>query len=147
MKISTPTWNEEFQLFDGWYSVLDIHEYFEYIFKKHGEKTDNPSIRIYINKIENRITFKIKRGFYLELVTKLLGNTESKITKNKNGENVPHLEIIEVVLVHCNIVNNDHCAKNHISQVQEYHEKFKNTKKISTFHQLFRSKKDCISYL
>ena len=111
MKISTPTWNEEFQLFDGWYSVLNIHEYFEYIFKKHGEKTDNPSIRIYINKIENRITFKIKRGFYLELVTKLLGNTESKITKNKNGENVPHLETIEVVLVHYNIVNNDHCAK------------------------------------
>ena len=39
---------------------------------------------------------------------KLLGSTKSKITKDKNGENVPHLEIIEVILLHCNIVNNDY---------------------------------------
>ena len=39
---------------------------------------------------------------------KLLGSTENKIIKGKNGENVPHLEIIEVVLVHCNITNNDY---------------------------------------
>ena len=39
---------------------------------------------------------------------KLLGSTENKTTKDKNGENVPHLEIIEVVLVHCDIVNNDY---------------------------------------
>ena len=38
----------------------------------------------------------------------LLGSTESKITKDKNGENVPHLEIVEVMLVHCNLVNNDY---------------------------------------
>ena len=67
---------------------------------------------MYINKIENRITFKIKNGYYLELLThetmKLLGSTESKITKNKNGENVPHLEIVELVLIHCNLVNNDY---------------------------------------
>ena len=66
---------------------------------------------IYINKIQNRITFKIKMGYHLELLTpetmKLLGSNKSKITKNKNGENVPRLEIAEVVLVHCNIVNND----------------------------------------
>ena len=59
---------------------------------------------IYVNKIENRITFKIKTGYYLQLLTpetmKLLGSTKSKITKNKNGENVPHLEITEVVLIH-----------------------------------------------
>ena len=64
---------------------------------------------MYINRIENRITFKIKNGYYLELLTpetmKLLGSTESKITKDKNGENVPHLEIVELVLVHCNLVN------------------------------------------
>ena len=58
---------------------------------------------MYINRIENRITFKIKNGYYLELLTpetmKLLGGTESKITKDKNGENVPHLEIVELVLV------------------------------------------------
>ena len=67
---------------------------------------------MYINRIENRITFKIKNGYCLKLVTpetmKLLGSTESKITKDKNGENVPHLEVVKLVLVHCNIVNNDY---------------------------------------
>ena len=79
--------------------------------KKHSESVDNPSIRIYVNKNENRITFKIKNGYYLELLTpetmKLLGSAENKITKDKNGENVPHIEIVELVLVHCNLVNND----------------------------------------
>ena len=67
---------------------------------------------MYVNRIENRITFKIKSGYYLQLLTpetmKLLGSTESKTTKDKNGENVPHLEIVELVLVHCNLVNNDY---------------------------------------
>ena len=93
-------------------SVSDIRDYFEYILKKHGENIDNPSVKKYVNKIENRITFRIKNGYSLKLLTpetmKLLGSTENKITKDKNGENVPHLEITEVVLVHCNIVNNDH---------------------------------------
>ena len=79
--------------------------------KKHNKKIENPSIRIYVNKIEDR-TFKTKTGYYFELLApetmKLLGSTENKITKDKNGENVPHLEITEVVLVHCNIVNNDY---------------------------------------
>ena len=65
---------------------------------------------MYVNRIESRITFKIKNRYYLELLTpetmKILGSTESKITKDKNGENVPHLEIVE--LVHCNLVNNDY---------------------------------------
>ena len=69
-------------------------------------------MKMYVNKIENRITFKIKTGYHLELLTpetmKLLGSTKNKIAKDKNGENVPHLEIIEVVLVHFNIVNNDY---------------------------------------
>ena len=77
--------------------------------KKHGEDIDKPSVHIYVNKIENRITFKIKKGYSLELSTKetmkLLGSTENKITKDKNGENVLHIEITEVVLVHCNMVN------------------------------------------
>ena len=111
-KISAPTRSEEFELPDGSYSISDIQDYFEYISKKHSESVDNPSIRMYINRIENRITFKIKNGYYLELLTpetmKLLGSTESKITKNKNGENVPHLEVVELVLVHCNLVNNDY---------------------------------------
>ena len=109
-KISTPTWNDEFELPDGSYSVSDIQDYFKYILKKHGENTNKPSVQIYVNKIENRITFKIKNGYSLELLTpetmKLLGSTKNKITKDKNGENVPHLEITEVVLVQCNIVNN-----------------------------------------
>ena len=120
-KISAPTWNEKFKLPDGFYSVSDIQDYFEYILKNDGEKIDDndkdndknkPSVKIYINKVENRITFKIKNGYSLELLTKetmkLLGSTKNKITKDKNGENVPHLEITEVVLVHCNMVNNDY---------------------------------------
>ena len=65
-----------------------------------------------MKKIKTRIIFKIKTGYCFELLTsgtmKLLGSTENKITKNKNGENVPHLEVTEVVLVHCNFVNNDY---------------------------------------
>ena len=97
---------------DGSYSVSNIQDYFEYILKKHGENIDNPSVKIYVNKIENRITFKIKNGYSLELLTpetiKLLGSTENKITKDKNDKNMPHLEITEIILVHCNIVNNDY---------------------------------------
>ena len=108
-KISAPKWNDAFQLPDGSYSVSDIQDYFKYILKKHGENTNKPSVQIYVNKIENRIIFKIKNGYSLELLTpdikKLLGSTKNKITEDKNGENVPHFEITEVVLVHCNIVN------------------------------------------
>ena len=94
-EISAPTWNDEFELPDGSYSISDIQDYFEYILKKHGEDIDKPSVQIYVNKIENRVTFKIKDGYSLELLTpetmKLLGSTENKITKDKNGENVLHL--------------------------------------------------------
>ena len=111
-KISASTWDDEFELPDGSYSVSDIQDYFRYILEEHGENVDNPSIKIYVNKIGNRITCKIKSGYTLELLTKetmeLLGSTENKVTKNKNSENVPHLEITEVVLINCNIVNNDY---------------------------------------
>ena len=67
---------------------------------------------MYVNEIENRINFKIKNGQSLEFLTpetmKLLGSTKNKTTEDKNGENVPHLQITEVVLVHCDIVNNDY---------------------------------------
>ena len=92
-------------------SVSDIQDYFEHILKKHGQDIDKPLLQIYVNKIENRVTFKTKNRYSLELLTsetmKLLGSTENKITKNKNGENVPHLENTEVVLVHCDIINNN----------------------------------------
>ena len=111
-KISARTWNDEFELPDGSYSISDIQDYFEYIKKKHGKDIDKPSLQIYVNKIENRVTFKIKNGHSFELLTpetmNLLGSTKNKITKDKNGENVSHLEITEVVLVHCNIINNDY---------------------------------------
>ena len=98
-KISAPTWNDEFELPDGSYSVSDIQDYFEYILEKHGEDIDEPSVQIYVNKTENRITFKIENRYSLEVLApetmKLLGSTENKITKNKNVENVPHLEITE----------------------------------------------------
>ena len=83
-----------------------------HIFKKTWRRFDEPSVQIYVNKIENRVTFKIKNGYSLELLTpetmKLLGSTENKIVKDKNGKNVPHLKITEVVLVHCDIVNNNY---------------------------------------
>ena len=102
-KISSLTWNEEFELFDGSYSMLNIQDYFKYIFKKCGEETVSPSKRIYVNKIENRTTIKIKTQFYPEVLTtetkKLLRSTKSKITKNENGKNMFYFGIIEVVLI------------------------------------------------
>ena len=99
------------------YSFSDIQNYFEFIIKKHETLTDNPSIQIYPNKIKNRIVFKIKTGYKLELLThetmKLLGSTNKVLDKDKNGENVPKLECVEVVLVHCNLVKNgyQHASK------------------------------------
>ena len=65
-EISAPTWNDKFELPDGSYSVSDIQDYFEYILKKHREDIDKPSVQIYVNEIENRVTFKIKNGYSLE---------------------------------------------------------------------------------
>ena len=62
-KISAPTWN------DFSYSVSDIQDYFEYILERHGENTDEPSVQKYVNKIGNRIAFKIKKRCSLELLT------------------------------------------------------------------------------
>ena len=90
-KISAPTWNDKFELPDGSYTVSNIQDYFESILRKHGENTDKPSVQTYVNKIENRVTFKVKDGYSLEFLTpetmKLLGNIENKITKDKNSEN------------------------------------------------------------
>ena len=111
-KISAPTWNDTFDLPDGSYSIADIQDYFEFIIKKHETLTENPLVQIYPNKIKNRIVFKIKTGYKLELLTpetmKLLGSTKKDVDKDKNGENVPKLESVEVVLVHCNLVKNDY---------------------------------------
>ena len=99
-KISAPTWNDEFELSGGSYSISVIQDYFDYILIKHGEDIDKPSIQKYVNKIENRVEFKIKNGYSLELLTpetmKLVGSTGNKITKDKNSENVPHVQITDV---------------------------------------------------
>ena len=68
-KISAPTWNDKFELSDGSYSASNIQDYFEYILKKHGKNMDKPSEQVYVNKIENRVTFKIKHEYSLELLT------------------------------------------------------------------------------
>ena len=117
-KISAPTWNDTFDLPDGSYSIADIQDYFEFIIKKHETLTEDPPVEIYPNKIKNRIVFKIKTGYKLELLTpetmKLLGSTKKDVDSDKNSENVPKLESVEVVLVHCNLVKNDY---QHISKV------------------------------
>ena len=116
-KISAPTWNETFDLPDGSYSIVDIQDYFEFIIKKHETLAENPPIQIYPNKIKNRIVFKIKTGYKLELLSpetiKLLGSIKNIIAKkdvdkNKGGEDVPKLESVEVDLMHCNLVNNSY---------------------------------------
>ena len=111
-KISAPTWNDTFDLPDGSYSVADIQDYFEFIVKKHETLTENPPIQIYPNKIKNRIVFKIKTGYKLELLTvetvRLLGSGKKEVDKDKDGKNMPKLESVEVVLVHCNLVKNDY---------------------------------------
>ena len=111
-KVFAPTWNDTFDLPNGSYSIADVQNYFEYIIKKHETITDNTPVLIYVNKIKNRIIFKIKTGYKLELSSKetmeLLEGLSNTIDKDKDGELVPKLEVVEVVLVHCNLVNNSY---------------------------------------
>ena len=80
--------------------------------KKHETLTENPPVQIYPNKIKNKIVFKIKAGYKLEFLSletmKLLGGTKKEVDKDKDGEDVPKLEFVEVVLVHCNLINNNY---------------------------------------
>ena len=112
VKVSAPTWNETFDLPDGSYSMSETQDYIEYIIKKHETIGENAPILIYANTINNRIVFKIKSGYKLELLsketTKLLGSTKDIIDSDKNSENIPRLENVEVVLVHSNLVNNSY---------------------------------------
>ena len=111
-KISAPTWSQKFYLPDGSYNIPKIQDYFEYIIKKQETIAETAPILIYANNITNRIVFKIKTGYKLELLSKetmkLLENTENIIDADKNSDTVPKLENVEVVLVHCNLVNNSY---------------------------------------
>ena len=86
-KISAPTWNDTFDLPNGSYSISDIQDYFEFIIKKQETLTENPPVQIYLNKIKNRVVFKIKAGCKLELLTpetmKLLESTKKMLIKIK----------------------------------------------------------------
>ena len=94
---------------DGSYSLANIKDYFGFIVKKHETLAENLPVQIYPNKIKNRIFFKVKTGYKLELLSpetmKLLGSTKKDVDQDKDGEDVPKLESVEVVLVHCNLVN------------------------------------------
>ena len=104
-KISIPTWNDTFDLRDGSYSISDIEDYFKFIIKKRETLTENPPVQIFPNKIKNRIVFKIKTGYKLELLTpetmKLFRSAKKDVDKDKDGEIVPKLESV-----------NGYCSKN-----------------------------------
>ena len=110
LKIIAPIWNDEFELRDGSYSVSDIQDCIEFIIKKHEILTSIPPINVYINRINNKLVFKIKDGYKLELQTpetmKLIDSTKKLIDKTKNWKNVPSLGVVEVVLFQCNLVYN-----------------------------------------
>ena len=84
-KLSTPAWNDTFDLLDGAYSIADIQDYFEFIIKKQETLTDNQPVQVYPNKIKKGIVFKIKTGYKLELLTpetmRLLGSTTKGVDK------------------------------------------------------------------
>ena len=115
LKRMAPTWNDEFDSPDGSYSVSDIQDYIDYIIKT---LPTNPFIHIYINTINNRLVFRIKDEYKLELQTpetmKLFGNTKKLMDKTNNGKNVPSREVVEVVLVQFNLVDNQYQLKSEI---------------------------------
>ena len=101
-KISAPTWNDEFDSPDGSYSVADD---FEFSIKKHGTLPENPLVQIYLNRTRNKIVFKVKTGYKLELLSsekmKLLGRTKKDVDQDEDGDDEPKLESVELFLVHC----------------------------------------------
>ena len=99
-------------MLDGSYFISDIHDYFEYIIKSYKTITNNPPTQIFFHRIKNRVIFKIKKGCRLDFQSqekmKMLGSTDKEIDKDKKSEHVPKLEIVEVVLMLCNVINNDY---------------------------------------
>ena len=99
-KISAPTWNDEFDLPDGSYSIADIQDYFEFIIRKHETLAENPPVQIYPNKIKNRIVFKVKAGYKLELLSsetmKLLGSMKKMLIKIKMEKMHQNLNLLKL---------------------------------------------------
>ena len=111
-KISAPMWNDTFDVPDGSYSIVARQNYFEYIIKKHETIANVSPVLIYVNEINNRFALKIRSGYKFELLSKetmrLLGSLTDTIDRDKNSELVPKLESVDLVLVHCNLVNNSY---------------------------------------
>ena len=118
LETRAPTWINELELRNGSYFVSNIQDYIEYIIKKYETLTTIRLIQVYINRINNRLLFKVKDGYKLELqkprTMKLFGSTKKLIDKTKNGKKIPSLEVAEVVLVHCNLVNNQYQQKSEV---------------------------------
>ena len=118
LKIITPTWNDQFELPNGSYSVSDIQDYIEYMIKKRETLTTISPIHVYINRTNNRLVFKIKYYYMLELQTsetmELFGSTKKLIDKTKNGEKIPSLEMVEELLVQSNLVDNQYQQKSEV---------------------------------
>ena len=99
---------------DGTCSIADIQDSFECFIKKHETLAENPPVQIYPNKkkIKSRIVFKLKTEYKLELLSsemmKLLGRRKTDVDQDKDWEDVPKLESVGVVLVHCNLDNNNY---------------------------------------
>ena len=111
-------WNNEFELPDSSYSVSDIQDYVEFFIKKREILSTNRPIYIYINRIYERLVFKIKDGYKLALQTsetmKLFGSTKKLIYKTKNGKNLLSFEVVELVLVQCNLIENQYQQKSEV---------------------------------
>ena len=97
---------------DGSYSITNIQDYFEFIIRKHENLAENAPIQIHPHKKKNRIAFKVKTAYKLELLSpetmKLLGSTKKDADQDKYGEDVPKPESAEVVLMHFNLVNENY---------------------------------------
>ena len=100
-KILAPTWNDTFDVPDSSYLIAALQNYFEYIIKKHETMAEVYPVLIYVNEINNRIVFKIKSGYKLELLSKetmrLLGSPTDTINGDKDSELVPKLESVDLV--------------------------------------------------
>ena len=139
-KISAPTWSDKLitKMDHIQYQIFKI---ILSIFLRNTVKMLVTQVLIYMYNFENRVTFKIKNGYYLELLTletmKLLGSYDNKITKDKNGENMPHLEIFELMLVHCNLVNNDYQQNSQILYTLVPNKKFSSLLEVSPPNHVF----------
>ena len=118
LEIIAPMWNDEYELPDGSYSVSDVQDYTEHIIKNHDTLRTNPPFQIYINRINKRLVFKTKDGYKVELqapeIMKLFDWIKKFIGKTKNGKIVPHLEVVEAVLLQCNLVDKQYQRKSKV---------------------------------